>query len=83
MKTKMSVSNNAWNSDVTFALGFYRIIARIMGIWPLDNEDLNPKMQMVFIIIVQVSFDLFIISVHVIGLCQFRLVNALISFEDF
>ncbi|KAK0182970.1 hypothetical protein PV327_001049 [Microctonus hyperodae] len=43
MKTKMSVSNNAWSPDVTYALGFYRIIGRIMGIWPLDNEDINSK----------------------------------------
>ncbi|KAK0182969.1 hypothetical protein PV327_001048 [Microctonus hyperodae] len=55
MKTKMSVSNNAWNSDVKYALGFYRMIGRIMGIWPLDNKDINFKLRIVFIIIVQVG----------------------------
>ncbi|KAK0081045.1 hypothetical protein PV325_012901 [Microctonus aethiopoides] len=43
----------AWNSDMVYALGIQKIIASIIGIWPVESNDIISKMQVAFIAITQ------------------------------
>lgn len=36
----------AWNNDTTYALGLYRVLMRVLGIWPLDYQR-NERIKMI------------------------------------
>nr|AQN78426.1 olfactory receptor 24 [Meteorus pulchricornis] len=40
-----------WTSDTVNALGLYRMVGRIIGIWPIDHTCTLPKIKMAFVII--------------------------------
>lgn len=43
-----------WNSDTFYALGLYKIIGRILGIWPLEFKDIFSKIRLTFVTIISV-----------------------------
>nr|UEN71194.1 olfactory receptor 11 [Gregopimpla kuwanae] len=44
-----------WNSDTTYALGLYKLITRILGIWPPKCEDIFSKTRVALLAFLQIT----------------------------
>nr|AXM05158.1 odorant receptor [Campoletis chlorideae] len=47
--------NYTWNTDTTYALGLYKLNAKILGIWPLNCHDVLPRIQVFILCLLQVT----------------------------
>lgn len=56
----MAVTQPRYHGDVHYALNMYKVLCRIMGIWPLDHHGVLITCQVVSIILMHVSLSIFI-----------------------
>ncbi|THK33096.1 odorant receptor 47b-like [Diachasma alloeum] len=48
------MANAGWNKDTRYALGWYRGLIRILGIWPLDSRGLFSTLRILIVISIQI-----------------------------
>ncbi|XP_011300023.1 odorant receptor 13a-like [Fopius arisanus] len=48
-----ALRTDTWSPDTTYALGYYRLLGRSLGIWPLDSARFAPTAKISFVILTQ------------------------------
>ncbi|XP_063995269.1 uncharacterized protein LOC135172807 [Diachasmimorpha longicaudata] len=49
------MANAGWNKDAKYALGLYKGLIRILGIWPLDNRGIFSTLRIFIVVSIQIT----------------------------